>query len=229
LTTKVGEVRKGFPADQSGLQVGDEITSINGEKVRKWEELSERIRQSRGESLRLVIQRGGAELTFTVAPRRSESETVFREKQETWVIGVGAGKEVLTERLDPAHALVAGGKKTWELSYLTLAALVKMAQRAIPADSIGGPILIAQMAGRQAKEGWSHFLFFVAVLSVNLGVLNLLPIPILDGGHLFFFLCEKFRGKPVGIRFREIAQQVGLFLLILLMVFAFYNDLRRIF
>jgi regulator of sigma E protease len=229
LTTKVGEVRKGFPAEQSDLRVGDEITFVNGERVRKWEDLSERIRNSGGKPIHFLVLRQGREIPIVVVPHRSESQTLFREKEETWIIGVAAGREVLTERLDPISALVQGVSKTAELSYLTLVALIKMVQRVIPADSIGGPILIVQMAGRQAKEGWSHFLFFVAVLSVNLGVLNLLPVPILDGGHLLFFLIEKFRGKPLDLRVREIAQQVGLFLLILLMVFAFYNDVSRIF
>jgi regulator of sigma E protease len=100
---------------------------------------------------------------------------------------------------------------------------------AVSPKNIGGPLMIAQVAGQQAQEGAASFLFFIALLSVNLGVLNLLPIPVLDGGHLFFFLMEWLIGRPVEIRYRERAQQIGVFILILIMIYAFYNDVTRFF
>jgi regulator of sigma E protease len=106
--------------------------------------------------------------------------------------------------------------------------LLKLIQRKVPLETLGGPIFIAQLAGQQAQEGWTNLLFFTALLSINLGILNLLPIPILDGGHLVFFGIEWITGKPVSLKKREIAQQVGMFILILLMVFVFYNDIVRI-
>jgi len=107
--------------------------------------------------------------------------------------------------------------------------LVKMVQRVVPMDSVGGPIMIAKMAGETAQMGGASFLAFMALLSINLGVLNLLPVPVLDGGHLFFFFCELIFGRPVNQKFREYAQQIGLFLLLSLMVLAFYNDIVRYF
>ena len=107
--------------------------------------------------------------------------------------------------------------------------LVKMVQRVVPMDSVGGPIMIAKMAGETAQMGASSFLAFMALLSINLGVLNLLPVPVLDGGHLFFFFCELVIGRPVSQKVREYAQQIGLFLLLSLMVLAFYNDIVRYF
>jgi len=112
---------------------------------------------------------------------------------------------------------------------LTALGIIKLIERVIPSDTIGGPILIAQMAGQQAQAGLLNVLMFVALLSVNLGILNLLPIPVLDGGHLVFLSAEAIRGRPVSLRVREVAQQAGLFALLALMVFAFYNDLMRIF
>jgi regulator of sigma E protease len=112
---------------------------------------------------------------------------------------------------------------------LTLLALYKMINGDVSPRNLGGPIMIAQMAGQQAQEGLGNFLGFLAVLSINLGVLNLLPVPVLDGGHLFFFLVEAVIGRPVAVKHRERAQQVGIFLLMLLMVYAFYNDIARFF
>jgi regulator of sigma E protease len=119
--------------------------------------------------------------------------------------------------------------QTYEYSKLTLIGLYKMITREVSPRNLGGPILIAQMAGQQAQEGIGSFLAFLAVLSINLGVLNLLPVPVLDGGHLFFFAVEAIIGRPVSLKYREKAQQVGIFLLLLLMIFAFANDIFRLF
>lgn len=111
---------------------------------------------------------------------------------------------------------------------MTVVSLVKLVERKVPLQTLGGPIFIAQLADQQAQEGWANLLFFTALLSINLGILNLLPIPILDGGHLFFFGLEWILGKPLSLKKREVAQQIGMFVLILLMVFVFYNDIVRI-
>jgi regulator of sigma E protease len=134
---------------------------------------------------------------------------------------------MVTDRYPPVQAAIKGCQQTWKLIGLTYLSIVKMIERVVPLDSVGGPIMIAKMAGEQAAAGGVNFLAFMALLSINLGVLNLLPVPILDGGHLFFYLWELLFRKPVTIRAREIAQQVGLALLIGLMVLAFYNDIIR--
>jgi len=145
------------------------------------------------------------------------------------VVGVVAAGESVTDHYPPGQALVRGSMQFWNVTKLTVLSLVRLVERAIPLDNIGGPIMIVKMAGQQAAEGLVNFLAFTALLSVNLGILNLLPVPILDGGHLAFFVIELVIGRPVSKRAREIAQQVGLVLLISLMMLAFYNDIARMF
>jgi regulator of sigma E protease len=134
---------------------------------------------------------------------------------------------MVTDRYSPPQAIVRGCQQSWKVIKLTLLSIVKLIERIVPLDTVGGPIMIAKMAGEQAAAGGVNFLAFMALLSINLGVLNLLPVPILDGGHLFFFFMEMLFRKPVSMKVREIAQQVGLVLLIGLMVLAFYNDIIR--
>jgi regulator of sigma E protease len=118
--------------------------------------------------------------------------------------------------------------ETWRIAKLTVLSIGKILMGTLSAKTIGGPIMIAQLAGEQAKAGILNLIFFVALLSVNLGILNLLPIPVLDGGHLMFFLIEAVSRRPVNLKMREVAQQIGIFVLILLMIYVFYNDISRI-
>ena len=163
----------------------------------------------------------------TSRPTKREGRNIFGEKRDEWIIGISS--RVSVEKGNPGLAVAKAFQQTYDYAKLTLLALVKMITGEVSPRNLGGPILIAQMAGQQAQEGLGSFLPFVAILSINLGVLNLLPIPILDGGHLLFFLVEMVIGRPVALRHREMAQQVGLFLLMLLMIYAFYNDIARIF
>lgn len=142
---------------------------------------------------------------------------------------IGIGSQVSIEKGDPGLAISKAFVQTYEYSKLTLVGLYKMITREVSPRNLGGPILIAQMAGQQAQEGIGSYLAFLAVLSINLGVLNLLPVPVLDGGHLFFFAVEAIIRRPVSVKYREKAQQVGIFLLLLLMIFAFANDIFRLF
>jgi regulator of sigma E protease len=168
-------------------------------------------------------------MQFTITPEQRVSKNLFGESVKGHAIGIAAAGEVVTEYFGPYQAVIKGTTQTWKVIDLTFMSLVKLAQRVVPMDSVGGPIMIAKMAGETAKMGGSSFLAFMALLSVNLGVLNLLPIPILDGGHLFFFFCELIFRRPVNQKVREYAQQIGLFLLLSLMVVAFYNDIVRYF
>jgi len=143
------------------------------------------------------------------------------------VIGVVAAGEMVTDRYAPLEAVVKGSQQCWKIIKLTFVSILKMIEMVVPLDTVGGPIMIAKMAGEQASAGGVNFLAFMALLSINLGVLNLLPVPILDGGHLFFYTWELIFRKPVSMRTRELAQQVGLVLLISLMILAFYNDIVR--
>lgn len=227
LSNRIGSVEPGSPADRAGIEKGDRILELNGKSVAHWEELSEGIKASGGHSLTVRLQRNGQDLTVTLQPMKKEFPNIFGEKKENWMIGIGS--QVLIEKGDPGLAVVKAFVQTYNYARLTLVGLYKMVKGEVSPRNLGGPILIAQMAGQQAQEGVGNFLAFLAVLSVNLGVLNLLPIPVLDGGHLLFFLVEALIGRPVAVRHREMAQQLGIFLLMLLMVYAFYNDIARFF
>jgi regulator of sigma E protease len=227
VSNQVGSIESGSPAEKAGLQKGDVIVAINGQPVKAWEELSKGIKQSEGKPLALQVRREAKELALTVQPNRKEGRNIFGEKRDEWMIGIGS--HVSIEKGQPGLAIVKAFQQTYDYSKLTLVALYKMLVGEVSPRNLGGPILIAQMAGQQAQEGLGSFLAFLAVLSINLGVLNLLPVPVLDGGHLLFFLVESIIRRPVALRHREIAQQVGMFLLMLLMVYAFYNDIARFF
>jgi regulator of sigma E protease len=227
LSNLVGAVEPDSPAAQAGIQKGDRIVAVDDKAVAAWDDLSSAIKQSGGQPLSLRVQRNGEDVTVTVQPRKREVKNIFGELKEDWMIGIGS--QVSIEKGDPGLAVSKAFVQTWEYSKLTLIGLYKMITREVSPRNLGGPILIAQMAGQQAQEGIGSFLAFLAVLSINLGVLNLLPVPVLDGGHLFFFAVEAIIGRPVSLKYREKAQQVGIFLLLLLMIFAFANDIFRLF
>jgi len=226
-TTRIGEVIAGKPAALAGLQTKDLVTSVNGKPVSRWDEFSSTIAGSQGAPLDIVVERAGKSLSFRIIPETNEGKNLFGEKIFYPVIGVVAAAEMVTDRYSPATAIVKGCKQTWKIITLTIVSIGKLIERVVPLDSVGGPIMIAKMAGEQASAGGVNFLAFMALLSINLGILNLLPVPILDGGHLFFYFWELIFRKPVSMKTREMAQQVGLVLLIGLMVLAFYNDFVR--
>jgi regulator of sigma E protease len=224
---KVGDVIENMPAAQAGLKAGDLITSVNGTPVDKWDKLSETIRASGGSPVTLTVQRQGATVQVQVTPEAKPDRNIFGETLGTaYVIGIERGFD--EEQVGLLTAIGMGAKQTvWWMETL-LISIAKIFQGRIPARDIGGPILIVQAAGQQARLGLEYLLHFMAVISINLGVLNLLPIPVLDGGHFLFFAAEAILRRPLDIRHREIAQQVGLVLLISLMAFAFYNDIARV-
>jgi regulator of sigma E protease len=226
---KIGEVSPGLPAEKAGFKKGDLVLSIDGVEVSKWDDLSKIIRSSRGKELLMKVKRDSEVLEIKVSPEVSKVKNVFGEQVQTVMIGITPSEEFLLEKVNPFVALGMGFAQTWNVIKLTVVSIVKLIERVIPAKTIGGPILIAQLAGEQAKRGILSFILFMAILSVNLGIINLIPIPILDGGHFLFLGLEAALRKPISIKKMEMAQQVGLMLIILLMLFAFYNDLLRIF
>jgi regulator of sigma E protease len=226
-TARIGEVVKDKPAARAGLKADDLITAINGKQVKKWEDFAAVVQDGKGEPVDLQVKRGTASFSLRVVPETQSVKNLFGETVTTPLIGVKASKETFVERLGPVAAVISGGAQTWFYIKLTLLSIVKIFERVVSFDTLGGPIMIAVMSGQQAAAGAVSFFAFMALLSVNLGVLNLLPIPILDGGHLFFFFYELIFRKPMGMKTREKAQQVGMVLLISLMVFATYNDLHR--
>jgi regulator of sigma E protease len=226
LSTRIGQVLPGHVAEQAGLKSGDRILALDGAPVVEWEQLAKTIHESPGKPVHLMVERDGQRFEVEVTPRPTKQQT-GASQEEIGLIGIGPAPESHYQRLNPLTALVAGVKKTADLSVLILQGFVKLIQAKISPKTIGGPILIGQMAGEVVQRGPVEFLSFTALLSINLAILNLLPIPVLDGGHLLFSLIELLRGKPVSLRKREIAQQVGMVLLVGLMIFAFYNDITR--
>jgi len=227
LSTHVGDLDPTLPAAKSGLQKGDEVLRVNGVSIKEWQDLSDSIKESGGTPLKLSVRRNQKELEFTVQPVKKEAKNIFGEQIENWVIGIVS--EIVIEKVPPWKALGQSFHRTWEYSVLTLTAFVKMITGEGSPKNLGGPLMIAQIAGQQAQEGFIQFFSFVAVFSINLGILNLLPIPVLDGGHLLFFSLEALLGRPLAVKQRERAQQVGIFILILVMIYAFFNDITRFF
>jgi regulator of sigma E protease len=223
---RVGGLIKGMPAEAAGLEPGDVILAVNSQPIENWEKLSEIISASGGNALDLTVEREGERFDLQVVPQAKEDKNIFGEVQGT-AFRIGIERGFVTQQVSLVEAVQMGGSQTmWWVRTLVLS-VWKLIRGSIPADQIGGPILIVQAAGEQAQKGLEDLLHFMAMISVNLAVLNLLPIPILDGGHLFFFLIEGVLRRPLALRQRLIAQQLGFVVLIGLMAFALYNDIAR--
>ena len=229
-TTTISGVGQESPAAAAGMQGGDTILAINGETTAAWEDVSRIIKNSGGREVVITVKRGAEKLEITVTPQLETTKNIFGEEVgERYMVGIARSEEVVYEKVGFIKALQAGIEQTWSWMYLTIMGLVKIIQKVVPASELGGPILIAKIAGERMESGLVNFLYFMGVLSVNLGILNLLPIPILDGGHLVFFSVEAVLRKPLSLRTMEIMQQIGLVILGSLMIFVFYNDLVRVF
>ena len=227
LKPSVGEVRDASPALSAGLKAGDLITAIDKVAVTSWEDMTEIIGASNGKTLEIAVRRGDSEKRFRVTPELVPAKNLFGEEIERFIIGISASGDVYTRDLNLFQALGESLKQTYTIVELMVIIIGKLISGDISADTIGGPIMIAKMAGDQAKAGISNLIFFIALISVNLAIINLVPIPILDGGHLLFFLIELIKGRPVNLKIREVAQQIGLFIILLLVILVFYNDIFR--
>ena len=225
---KIGGVMEGMPAAAAGLAPGDTVFAIEGREVATWDELASTVRASGGTPLRLEVRReNGAVEEIVVTPERKPERSAFGEQLgEAYLIGIERFVEIAP--VSVVSAIGLGAYQTYFWIKMTLWSIVKIFQGVVSARDLGGPILIVQAAGQQAELGIEYLIRFIGLISVNLAVLNLLPIPILDGGHLLFFGFEALRGRPLAVRHREVAQQVGLVLLLALMVFVVYNDISRI-
>jgi regulator of sigma E protease len=229
MEPEIGQIREQSPAEVAGLKKGDIIVSVDGTRVRSWDDIKETVHNRAGQSVKMVIRRDQHLLTFTVIPEESVSKNIFGEKIRTALIGIVASGKFKTIALTTGSAIVEAGQRTWEIIWLTCLTVVKLFERVIPIKTIGGPILIGQMTGQLAHESFLYLIPFMAVISVNLGILNLLPVPILDGGFLVFLLIELIIGKPLSLKKRDLAQKAGLFLLIMLMIVVLFNDITRLF
>ena len=229
----VGEMMENSAAAEAGLKEGDRILAINGSAVETWTAMAERIKQSQGATLHLIVRRDGRQVAVDVTPRVMETKNLFGEPVQRYMLGISpSGKpgDILHQDLSPPAALGKSVFQTYEIIRLTFIGVGKMISGTVSVrENVGGPIWIAQMAGEQARHGAASLLAFIAFISISLAIINILPIPVLDGGHLLFFAIEGIRGKPVSLKTREVAQQFGLFVLVFLMVLVIYNDILRFF
>ena len=225
LRPVVGEVDKASPAEGAGLRPQDVIVTIGGTAVDSWEEMSEKIKATGGQTFEIGFEREGQFRTARITPELKTTQNLFGEEIERYLIGVRPANEWLTRDLSLVESLSLSFTRTWVITELTVLSVVKLIQGKLPAETLGGPIKIAKMAGAQARVGIAALINFIAVISINLAILNFLPIPVLDGGHLMFFTIEMITRRPVSIKVREIAQQIGIFLLISLMIFVIFNDI----
>ncbi len=230
LEPYIAQVQKNMPAYSAGLKKGDKIIAINGTKIEKWSDISKIIKNSHGEILKIKILRNNKILTFSIKPVVKSYKTIFGELKKRYFIGIVADTtKIKVLHLSPIEAIFYGFEETYKWIKLTYISIIKLIEKVIPISSLGGPILIGQLAGEQAKQGVFNFLYFLGVISVNLGVLNLIPFPVLDGGRILIIILEKIRGKEFDVNKIEMIQKIGFSILILLMIFVFYNDILRLF
>jgi regulator of sigma E protease len=228
--TKIGKVGVHSAAEAAGIKPGDTILKINGRDTHKWGEVLEGIKDSGGKPVTILLQRGGEQFEVQAVPAIDNVKNIFGEVVEKrYMIGIVKDDAIVYTRVNALEAFKEALHQTWMFISLTIMGIVKILQRIVPATELGGPILIAQLAGEQMKAGWANITSFTALLSVNLGILNLLPIPVLDGGHLVFLTLEGIRRKPLNEKAQLFAQKIGIAFLGTLMVFVFYNDILRLF
>jgi len=226
----IGRIAAGSAAERAGMQSGDRVTAIAGTPIQSWAELVSRVREAPGRGLAFELERGGRMLVVDVTP-----EFVEQDGARIGRIGVGVaepapgGLAMFGEvRYGVVEGLSRAISQTWDTSVLSLKMIGRMLTGEVSWKNLSGPVTIADYAGQTAQLGWTHYLKFIALISISLGVLNLLPIPVLDGGHLLYYTVEIIKGGPIPERIMEIGQQIGLALLVMLMAFAFYNDINRL-
>ncbi len=231
LAPVLGQVVAGSAAEQAGLAAGDRVTHAEGRKLATWDDLVQAVRRRPQQPLRLGIERAGVSMEVEVTPDAISVNGVRIGR-------IGAAPEIpashaarifVQVRHGPLASLTQASKKTWDISVFSLKMLGMMLLGEVSWKNLSGPVTIADFAGQSAQLGWIPYLTFLALISISLGVLNLLPIPPLDGGHLMFYLLEAVKGSPASERAIDVGQRVGIALLLTLMAFAFYNDLTRLF
>lgn len=222
-----GDLIPGGVAETQGLRKGDLVVAIDGVRVTSWDEMSAMISGCEGRTLRFSIDREGSQIDVDVTPALSHTQNAFGEDIDRYMIGVELGGDMKSVGI--GEAFFESFQQTYYWTELTVVSLVKLVQGSVSKKNLGGPIRIAQVAGQQFEAGLASFVFFIAILSVNLAIINFIPVPVLDGGHLLFFIIEAVIRRPLNTRMREVAQQIGIFILVFLMIFVFYNDITQLF
>jgi regulator of sigma E protease len=227
----IDELTPGMPAVQAGLQSGDKIIAIDNKAISSWEEFSDAVKASKGAPLNLEVERSAGRaqgrMNLTVTAKRQDVKTPYGTSMNQWIIGVTPREA--TRRLNPLAAAYHAVLSSVSLTGQMVVGIAMIVSGTVPIrESVGGPIAIVRLAGQEARHGLFSFAMFTVMLSLELGLVNLLPVPLLDGGHLAFFAYEGVRGKPLAMRHREIALQVGLFLIVALFAFLIFNDISHI-
>ena len=227
LTNKIGEVKEGYPAEEAGLRKGDRIVNIEGKPVETWEEMAEIIHKKAQVPLTLMVERGKQRFTVRVTPVKEKIVNIWKEKQEVGIIGVSPFPEFVRRRETLGKAIFLGAKKVGEFTHLFFKAFSKIITGKISPRELGGPLLIIQLAGKEAKQGFQPLLILTGFISVNLGLINLFPFPALDGGYLLFFFIEGIRRRPISPQKQELVQRIGMAILIALMILITFNDIAN--
>ena len=231
ISPRVDQVQPDSAAAEAGLQAGDLVLAIDGSSIGTFAELQRTISVSADIPLRMELDRGGERVEVTITPKRREITDPFGNVQSVGLLGVSRSarpEDVITRRFGPVEAVVEGSKETWFVVTRTAGYLGGILTGRESADQLGGPIRVAQISGQVATLGFGALLNLTAVLSVSIGLLNLLPIPMLDGGHLLFYAAEALRGKPLSERAQEYGFRIGIGIVLFLMVFATWNDVLHL-
>lgn len=221
-------VEKDGPAWQAGLREGDRLVSADGKPVESWSSFTRLIGDSKGNPLNVQVERGGKLLDFQLKPERKEIKTPLGEKFEKYMVGIMGSSDIFHISFGPFESVKESATQILWVCKLTAIGMVKFVAGSLPEDNIGGPIRIAEMAGEQARAGIAYFVYFIAAVSANLAVINLFPVPVLDGGHLLFFGIEAIIRRPISRKIKEICLQIGMFLLLALMAYVIYKDIMRL-
>ena len=230
-SARVDKVEANSAAATAGFQVGDIVTSIDGSKIESFTDMQRIVGVRAGEKLTFTVKRGDTTLQLQGTPQLREVKDPFGNVHRLGVLGITrqtAAGDVVTERVDPATALWLGVKETWFVIDRTFAYIGGVFTGREAADQVGGPLRIAQISGQVATIGLAALVHLAAVLSISIGLLNLFPVPLLDGGHLLFYAVEAVRGRPLSDRAQEMGFRIGLGLVLMLMVFATYNDILHL-
>ena len=223
----IGQVTNASAAEEAGLVPGDRIVEIDGQPIAIWDDLVSRIEANTGAAMQVTVARGRELVSLDVTPRLQEKRNLFGEVKVVPMMGIAPSGELSSRELSFLGAAVQGGRQIWEVSGLMIMGIVKLVERVIPWTDMGGVILISEMIHKEAQNGLVNLLALTALISINLGILNLLPIPVLDGGHILFFFLETITGRPLSPKVQQAALRIGMTLLLMLMIVATFNDILR--
>jgi len=231
-SARVDSIQPASAAQAAGLQSGDLVVAINGGKIDSFADMQRIVSVSAGEPINIEVERGGVHLTLKATPQLKELKDNFGNVHRLGVLGISrsmAPGDIKTQTVGPLQAVVMGVQETWFVVDRTLSYIGGVFTGREAADQLGGPLRIAQVSGQVASAGFVALIHLTAVLSISIGLLNLFPIPLLDGGHLLFYAVEAIRGRPLSERAQEVGFRIGLAIVVMLMIFATFNDIKGMF